>query len=76
MVISFPILVLTSQLVIAVADDVPEFNIGRECRVGSTSAFDPNAGSESDRKEMRGCRAASEEPGQSAYRWRLAIRVI
>jgi hypothetical protein len=44
MLISFPIMVLTSQLIIAVADNVPEFNIERECRVDSASAFDPNAG--------------------------------
>ena len=44
MPIPFPIIVLTSQLVIAVADNVPEFNIERGCRVDSASAFDPKAG--------------------------------
>ena len=44
MPILFPIIVLTSQLVIAVADDVPQFNIERGCRVDSASAFDPKAG--------------------------------
>jgi hypothetical protein len=44
MMISFPIIVFTSQLVIAVAENVPELNIERECRVDSASAFDPNAG--------------------------------
>jgi len=44
MPIPFPIIVLTSQLVIAVADDVPQFNIERGCRIDSASAFDPNDG--------------------------------
>ena len=44
MPIPFPIIVLTSQLVVAVADDVPQFNIERGCRVDSASAFDVNAG--------------------------------
>jgi hypothetical protein len=44
MLISFSMIVLTSQLVIAVADNVPQFNIERGCRVDSASAFDPNAG--------------------------------
>src|SRR5258708_22198977 len=34
----------TSQLVIAVAHDVPQFNIERGCKVDSASAFDPKAG--------------------------------
>jgi len=44
MLISFSIMILSGQLVIAVADNVPQFNIERGCRVDSTSAFDPNAG--------------------------------
>jgi hypothetical protein len=44
MLISFSIIILTSQLVIAVADNVPQFNIERGCKVDSASAFDPNAG--------------------------------
>src|SRR5258708_39506894 len=44
MLISFSMIVLTSQLVIAVADIVPQFNIERGCRVDSASAFDPKAG--------------------------------
>ncbi len=44
MPILVPIIVLTSQLVIVVADDVPQFNIERGCRVDSASAFDPNTG--------------------------------
>jgi hypothetical protein len=43
MLISFSTLVLASQL-IAVADDVPNFNIERGCKIDSASAFDPNAG--------------------------------
>jgi hypothetical protein len=37
-------IVLTSHLVVAVADHPPEFNIARGCKVDSASAFDPNAG--------------------------------
>jgi hypothetical protein len=44
MLIRASILIVASQLVIAIADDVPNFNIARECRVDSNSAFDPNAG--------------------------------
>jgi hypothetical protein len=38
------IMILASQLVIAVADDVPKFDIARGCKIDSASAFDPNAG--------------------------------
>jgi hypothetical protein len=38
MPIPFPIIVLASQLVVAVADNVPQFNIERGCRVDSASA--------------------------------------
>jgi hypothetical protein len=44
MLISFSTLVLASQLIVTVADDVPNFNIERGCKVDSASAFDPNAG--------------------------------
>jgi hypothetical protein len=45
MLIRASILIFASQLVIAIAaDDVPDFNIARECRVDSNTAFDPNAG--------------------------------
>ena len=42
----FPVstMILASQLVIAVADDVPKFDIGRGCKIDSAAAFDPNAG--------------------------------
>jgi hypothetical protein len=43
MLIQFSI-VLTSQLVIAVADGPPNFDIARGCKVDSASAFDPKAG--------------------------------
>ena len=42
MLISFSTLVLASQLIVTVADDVPNFNIERGCKVDSASAFDPN----------------------------------
>jgi hypothetical protein len=45
MLISFSTLALASQqLIVTVADDVPNFNIERECKVDSADAFDPNAG--------------------------------
>jgi hypothetical protein len=44
MIISLSALVLASQLIVTVADHVPNFNIARGCEVESTSAFDPNAG--------------------------------
>jgi uncharacterized protein YecT (DUF1311 family) len=44
MLIPFSMIVLGTQLVITVADGVPKFNIERECRVDSTSAYDLNAG--------------------------------
>jgi hypothetical protein len=41
----FPIsMLLASQLVIAIADDVPTFDIERGCKIDSASAFDPRAG--------------------------------
>jgi hypothetical protein len=42
MLISVSVIVLASQLVIAVADDMPQFDIARSC--DSTAAIDPNAG--------------------------------
>ena len=44
MLISFSTLVLASQLIVTVADDVPNFNIERGCKANSAAAFDPNAG--------------------------------
>ena len=44
MLISFSMIALTSQLVIAIADDVPKFDIARGCKIDSAAAFDPNAG--------------------------------
>jgi len=35
---------LASQLVIAVADDVPQFDIRRGCKIDSSAAIDPNVG--------------------------------
>jgi hypothetical protein len=43
MLIPIP-LILASHLVIAVADNVPKFDIARGCKIDSASAFDPNAG--------------------------------
>jgi hypothetical protein len=44
MLVPVSIMILASQLVIAVVDDVPKFDIARECRIDSAAAFDPNAG--------------------------------
>jgi len=44
MLIHFSMIVLASQLVIAVADGPPNFDIARGCKVDSASAFDPKAG--------------------------------
>jgi hypothetical protein len=44
MLISFSMIALTSQLVIAIADDVPKFDIARGCKIDSAAVFDPNAG--------------------------------
>jgi hypothetical protein len=44
MMFPFPIIMIASQLVIAVADDVPKFDIARGCKIDSSAAFDPNAG--------------------------------
>ena len=44
MMVPIPILILASQLVITVADDVPKFDIARVCKVDSDAAFDPSLG--------------------------------
>jgi hypothetical protein len=44
MLISFSTLVLTSQLIVMVADDVPKFDIEKGCRIDSASAFNPDIG--------------------------------
>jgi hypothetical protein len=44
MLIPFSMIVLASQLVIAVVDDVPKFDIARGCKIDSTAAFDLNTG--------------------------------
>jgi hypothetical protein len=44
MLVPVSVMILASQLVIAVSDDVPKFNIARGCKVDSTAAFDLNSG--------------------------------
>ncbi|MCP1768547.1 hypothetical protein M2202_010005 [Bradyrhizobium japonicum] len=44
MIMLLSALVLASQLIVTVADHVPNFNIERGCKIESTSAIDPNAG--------------------------------
>src|SRR3954452_5635466 len=44
MLLKLSMLVLGSQLVIAVADDVPKFDIAKGCKIDNATAFDLNAG--------------------------------
>ena len=37
-------MILASQLLIAVADEVPKFDIARGCKVDSNAVFDPSRG--------------------------------
>jgi hypothetical protein len=44
MLMHFSMIILSSQLVLTVADHPPKFDIARGCKVDSASAFDPDAG--------------------------------
>jgi hypothetical protein len=44
MLIPFSTMVLASQMMVMVADNVPNFNIERGCKIDSASLFDQNAG--------------------------------
>ena len=44
MLVPGSIIILASQSVITIADDVPNFDIARGCKIDSAAAFDPNAG--------------------------------
>jgi hypothetical protein len=44
MLVPVSVIILASQLVIAIADDVPKYDIARGCKIDSAAAFDPNAG--------------------------------
>jgi hypothetical protein len=44
MLVPISFLIVASHLVIAIADEVPKFDIARGCRIDSAAAFDPNAG--------------------------------
>ena len=44
MLLKLSMVALGLQLVIAVADDLPKFDIAKGCKVDSASAFDPKAG--------------------------------
>jgi hypothetical protein len=41
---TFPIMVLASQLVVSVADDLPKFDIARGCRIDSATIYNPSIG--------------------------------
>jgi len=42
--IPIPVIALSAQLAVTVADAAPEFDITRGCRLDSAQAFDPSAG--------------------------------
>jgi hypothetical protein len=44
MLVPVSFMILATQLVIAVADEVPKFDIARGCRVDSNAVFDPTLG--------------------------------
>ena len=44
MLLKLSMIVLGSQLVIAVVDEMPKFDIAKGCKIDSASAFDPKAG--------------------------------
>jgi hypothetical protein len=44
MLVPIPIMILASQLVVSIADEVPKFDIARGCKVDSDAAFDPSLG--------------------------------
>jgi hypothetical protein len=44
MMVPIPIMILASQLIVAIADGVPKFDIARGCNVDSTSVVDLNTG--------------------------------
>jgi hypothetical protein len=44
LLIPISMIALSAQLVVRVADTVPEFDIARGCRLDSAQAFDPKAG--------------------------------
>jgi hypothetical protein len=64
MLVPVSVMILASQPVIAVSDDVPKFNIERGCKVDSTAAFDLNAGL--NEKALRDRRATGKGSACSA----------
>jgi hypothetical protein len=44
MLLKLSMAILGSQLIIAVADEVPKFDIANECKIDSAAAFNPKAG--------------------------------
>ena len=67
MLISFSILILGSQLIVAVADNVPDFNIEHGCKVDSASAFDPNAGLDATIKRCADDEQAAKDQLQTLW---------
>jgi hypothetical protein len=67
MLISFSTLVLASQLIVMVADDVPNFNIERGCKIDSASAFDPNAGLDATIKRCADDEQAAKDQLQTLW---------
>jgi hypothetical protein len=54
MLLKLFLVVLGSQLVITVADEVPRFDIAKGCKIHSAAAFDLKAGHERDDQAMQG----------------------
>jgi len=68
MIISLSALVLASQLIVTVADHVPNFNIELGCKGETASAFDPNAGLNATIKKC--AYAEQEAKDQLQAQWR------
>ena len=65
--VPIPIMILASQLVIAVVDDVPKFDIARGCKIDSAAAFDPNAGMSATVKRCMDDEQQAKEQLQSQW---------
>ena len=67
MLLKFSMIILGSQLVIAVVDDVPNFDIAKGCKIDNTSSFDLNAGMNETVK--RCARDEQQAKGQLQTQW-------
>jgi hypothetical protein len=68
MLVPVSMIILASQLtVVTIADDVPKFDIARECRVDSASAYDLNAGMSATIKRCIGDEQAAKDQLQTSW---------